>query len=279
MSKIPTFDDALEAYKNLLQAGKECRDLFMATGFPAPPRVLALLNDEVEQKLAQAARQLTTQRSVPVPVRRVIMPHSAPVAAPVKRAYTRRKPSTERKLLIPKKPDYGLPPKGAEDWVALKAIGASPHALTVAILKEYGPIERPRLSKMVSDIRGLKGSNAGYNALTELHRQELVQETPDGWVLNDSRIGGILKGDVLWSPEDQLTPADRAAHRREGILLLLELNGGMLSYEISHSLERCDWIRAGKNRNFVKADMAQLERESIVARHDDKTWVLLEVKK
>jgi hypothetical protein len=207
---------------------------------------------------------------------RGVVTRVAPVKVAVKRAYTRRKPATERKLLIPQKPDYGLPPKGAEDWVALKAIGASPHALAVAILKEYGPIERPRLSKMVSDIRGLKGSNAGYNALTELHRQQLVQETPDGWVLNDSRIGGNLEGDVLWSPEDQLTPADRAAHRREGILLLLELNGGMLSYEISHSLERCDWIRAGKNRNFVKADMAQLEREGIVGRHDDKTWVLEE---
>jgi hypothetical protein len=271
--KQPTFDDALDAYNDLLRAGKSCKDLFIGAGFPAPPRVLALLNDEIEQKVAQAAqRQPTTYR--PLPVRRIIMPRvSAPVV--VKRTYTRRKPSTERKLLIPKKPDYGLPPKGAETWVALKATGASPHALTVAILKEYGPIERPRLSNMVSEIRGLKGSNAGYNALTELAKQNLAREIPyQGWILNDDSIGGILKGDILWSPEDQLTPADRAAHRREGILLLLELNGEMLSYEISHSLEQCDWIRAGKNRNFVKADMAQLDREGIVRRLDDKKWIL-----
>jgi hypothetical protein len=265
-----TFDDAVAAYNKLRADALICKQLFIDVGFPVPPRVQALLDDQVERQI---------QKFHPSPTRVPPSPKAKPEAVTTTRSYTRRD-TQKRELALPSRPDYGPPPLGgSEEWVAMKAIGASPHALTVAILKAYEPIERPKLSSMVAQLRGLKASNAGYNALTHLADKGLAKETEKGWVLIDHTIGGLLNGDILWSPEDQLTFADRASHRREGIILLLELNGGLQSYEISDGLERCGWIRAGKNRNFVKADMRQLEIEDKVKRLEDKTWVLEEVKK
>jgi hypothetical protein len=263
-----TFDDAVKAYEATLSAGRQCRDSFKSCGFPVPPRILALLQDEADKKMSYQTKR-TDLPSNKLPNVEVIMPIGE------KRKYTLTSPPSE--IAPPAKPDYGLPPNGAaKDWVAMKAKGATPHSLVLAVLKaaDSNPIPRSKVSNMVSELRGLKGSNAGYNALMELGKKEIAADLDEGWILVDQNLGGIIVGDILWVPESQLTDGDRANHRREAIIILLKREGKLLTAEISRGLKNAPWVKAGSNGNFVKSDMAQLERDGIVRRHPDKKWEL-----
>jgi hypothetical protein len=266
---MATFDDAVKAYEATLNAGRTCRDSFKSCGFPVPPRILALLKDEVDEKMTTQIQAAKQPSSVGAGLEALM---------PIKRKYTLANPPSE--ILPPAKPDYGAPPKGAlPDWVAMKAKGATPHSLVLAVLKASNliPIPRARVSNIVSDLRGLKGSNAGYNALMELGKKGIAVEVDEGWILVDHALGGIIDGEILWIPETQLTDGDRANHRREAIIIMLKREGKLLTAEISRGLKNASWVKAGSNENFVKSDMAQLERDKIVIRHPDKKWELTNV--
>ena len=255
---------AYKSFFSLLETGKECKRLHLAAGLSLPYGLEALLDEDSSASDDSPKVVPSTVRERP----RVI----ASVLA--RRPYKTRELSLVR---IPAKPDFGPPPEGAgDDWVPFKAVSASPHALTMAVMRaQKQPLSRAELSNRVSEIRHLKGSNAGYNALGRLVEiGEVSGDAVTGWTLKNKGRGGVISGEYLWSLESELTDADRAAHRREGIVSLLELNRQLQTAEVSRGLQDMPWIKAGANRNFVKADMAQLEREGIVRRLQNKGWEL-----
>jgi hypothetical protein len=265
---------ASQALTKLIEDAEACARLWLDAGLAVPSEVEDLIGESRSMDGGKKpARGKAIQKVVTEPFRLTAI-------APIEKV---KYPARNTKSILPvPKPDYGPPPKEAgKDWVAMKTTGASPYALALAILKaQNGPISRPDLSNKVSELRGLKRSNAGYNVLTKMKAVGEADETPEGgWTLRDKTRGGIVVGNILWTPEDELTYADRAEHRREGILLLLELNGPLKGYQISNGLKASPWIRAGKNNNFVKADMNQLENDEKVRRLEDKRWALQEVKK
>jgi hypothetical protein len=251
--------EAHNAYTRWLTDAVEVRRLYVEASLGVPSRLKLVLGDE----------GLPAQRPLNLP--ELLVKKEKP-NKPEKRPYT-VKPSAPLEH-IPAKPDHGPKPEEAgKEWVSLRLEVASPQALTMAAMRHHNrPLEWSVISNIVARLRGMKGSGAAYNVLARLEKSGDILERENGWVLKDTQNGGLLTEDYLWTPLELMTDYDKAAHRREGILLLLEENKRLLTSEIIRGLEQMDWIKTISTQDFVKSDMYQLEKQGIIRRLETKEW-------
>lgn len=89
----------------------------------------------------------------------------------------------------------------------------------------------------------------------------------------------ILFEGRLWGPANIFQKYEIADHRREAILWLLQKFPGQQIVQIVERLQDCEWVRAPKNKDLVKADMQILEKDGLVERRGNtRKWQLVEGK-
>ncbi len=200
---------AQAAYLQLLQDAYACEQLYIEASVEPPDGLKQLLNRSQMWK-QQPPPAGTAEAFVSSP--------SVRMKAAVDYSGIRK----NQRIVLPREPVRGLLPPGADStWVPIPVKEASPQAISFAVMRELGaPLPVARIGAMVAELRGMPGSTAAYNVIRRFMETGAVIEAPNGVSLADKTSGGKFEKDTLWVPATQLTDADAAYHRREGILEL-----------------------------------------------------------
>ena len=266
------------AYLELLRQADACEKLFNQAGIEKPAPLLRFL-ESIRVGVVSIGSFIDGNQTLPSP---------GTAAALVASPEARIKPTVDysgtlknQTFTIPHEPFRGFLPQGADKtWVPIPVKEASPQALTFAVMRQMkDPLPIARISAIVGDLRGKPGTTGGYNVVRRFMETGAMLETPEGIHLVSKEAGGLFEEDTLWIPPTQLTDADAAYHRREGILEFLKLNTGLSTASISRGLQTCGWIKTPLNAHHVKADLGVLEKEGIIERMPDKGWRLKDQQK
>lgn len=242
---------AIKALVSLMDQASECRALYESAGLPIPERLQALLDGK-----AAATNS---------PDQEVVEGRERPTAQSPDQLF----------LLVPSPPQHGQrPTSAAQGWVSLKARDASPLVLTMAVLRDSeAPMRKAEISKRVGSIRGTDNT-AAYNAIGQLVGGGSVLDTHEGIVVNTS-LGAVLAGEWVWCDKEHLNDSDRAAIRREAILMILERNASLTTADVSRAIQLCDWLPVEATKDTTKADLASLEKDRKIRRLADLTWEVI----
>jgi len=196
---------------------------------------------------------------------------------PVKKKRQRLSLSSKEKLAfkVPPMPDYGIRPEAAGgDWVAVPLKAASVANLLLFILNSANgrPLSSTDLEFGLAEYREKSGSSTISMTLKKLVEEKYIAGDSRGWQLIRD-VGGIISGDRLWVPLNQLRSTDKAAVRREVILSALRLNGTMPNFVIARCLQECEWLTVPVSPYTVKSDMRIMFKEGFVCK-DGLQWRL-----
>lgn len=177
-------------------------------------------------------------------------------------------------------PEREPPPGSAPEWISIPAEHASPPSVVLTVLRQGGggPI---RAGLLVEKVKAIVQTTEGTlaNAGTRLQSEGLIERGPDGWRLLNTTKAPVLFKDRLWGPADIFGKYELAAHRREAILYLLGLLGGLQTGQIIEHLRKCPWLRAPVNKEVVQDDVEVLAKENKIRRvSHSKKWILATAK-
>jgi hypothetical protein len=174
-------------------------------------------------------------------------------------------------------PDHGhRPPEAADDWISIETGDVMATNLVLAVLRSKNvPVKASDVADMVSEINADVTRGAISNIGTRLSGT-LINRTEEGWSLIDKTKAGIIRGKYFWGPNDIFEVQEKAAHRREAILHILEhFQGGLQIVQLVEQLRACSWMKAPASKDLLKADMEILQKEHKVRRiGNSKKWVL-----
>ena len=182
---------------------------------------------------------------------------------------------TPRMVIPPLKPT-SRPPGAAEDWIWIPADALSDTGVVLAVLRKHAkPINTQDLVAEIRKVKPDAVTGTIYNILARV-KDELLDETGEGWKLRRPENAPLFHGDAAWGPKEAFVKSDLAAHRREVILHILRANqGGLLQMQIVRQLESPDMCRAPVNKDLIKADMEVLRERGLVRRiGNSRLWAV-----
>ena len=221
--------------------------------------------------LEQAKRcQLLYQRahmSLPEPLRRVLgMSGNGTGAAPP--------PSG---VNIPAPPTPPAPVGVKPDWIWIPQESATPTSVLLALLRaSKAPIRAKEAIAEVQEILPNVSRGTINNIASRLGGKK-IDRNKDGWRLINPESSGILHERYLWGPREFFQHYELAVHRRNAILYLLGFfQSGLQSGQILEQLRNCEWVHAPMNKDLLKADLEELDKEEKIRRRGNSgKWELV----
>ena len=184
------------------------------------------------------------------------------------------------RLPVPKM--YSLPKRFLEradrgaKLVSIHASVASSSSLSLAILDSASrPLRAPEVSRLVNVWLPETPPESVYNILRNCERGGLLKCDSEGWTSVRGSNSISLCKDFVWGPPGELNQADIAAHRREGILRIIERYPGLRALQITRCLLDWRWIKAPITKTIVGFDLAILTRQGFTQRRlGGRAWFL-----
>jgi hypothetical protein len=264
MVQFDPYTQAIVAYMTWTRHGEDVRQLFDRAGVRVPSPLLHVIESAKAEAQEPAGLKASRPRA----------------QAPGRKA-TRRSPplpSRTREALgeAPRGGDMEAPPGAGRDWIRVAVTDAGPSLLTLALLRQHGPMNT---EEVIVRVRVLNPSvsrgsiaNVGWK-----HSGTLITRDASGWRLEKPEAAPVLVDQYLWGPHSIFTKTEQASYRRQRILAALEgEERGLTANEIHKRLVREQGGKDAFYFDWVRGDLKFLSVQGRLTFGAGKRWRLAE---
>lgn len=182
--------------------------------------------------------------------------------------------------LIKPPASHSRPPGVADSWICVPVKALTPQTLALGILRDASkpmPVKEMVLALHARGVDVHEGSVANMGPRLE-HLGIIRRPQGEGWVLTEPHRAPVLKGEYAWGNTDVFNAYEIAARRREAIAHVLNyFRDGLQQVQILTQMEGLAWLKTSLNKDLVKSDIEDLQREGRVRRvGNSKKWTLTE---
>jgi Fe2+ or Zn2+ uptake regulation protein len=166
-------------------------------------------------------------------------------------------------------------------WV--EARSCTPTTLIPAVIRESPlPLSGQQVIDRVQELNSLLNRGSIYNAANRLVSNGMLERSGD-WKLRyePAKTPLLQEEGTVWGPESMFQAQEKAAHRREAILYILErYETGLMVVQLVEQLKNCSWMKALANKDLVKQDVKKLFGDGKIRKvGNTQKWVLVTAEK
>jgi hypothetical protein len=217
--------------------------------------------------LARKTQQLYDRAKLPLPARLYQFLSSAEDEKRVSRSA----------IQLPRPSDRVPPDVAGDDWLWVGVRESTPSTLIPALLRS-GPENGQVVIDRVQDLNPQVIRGSIYNTASRLVKDKVITRNGGEWTLGVApETVPLIQGDVVWGPESFFQVQEKAAHRREAILYILQqYETGLMVVQLVEQLKNCTWMKAPANKDLLKDDVKKLFAEGKIRKvGNTQKWALI----